>query len=231
MKDLHTIQLMIIKELIFSNALSFSDMRVKDIPNNQLDYHIKELISLGFVEKVGDKYTLTKEGKTFSGYVDTDKAVTKRQAKITVWMVPVRGDEVLIYIRLKHPFFGCQGFGGGKLDYGEKITDGAERELKEEANLEGRATLVAIKHYLVFDNITKNLVEDKFMYLCRIDKVKGELKCGEEGKYEWIKIKDLKKYITNPFEDYKTFQEQLNLVLKFDGNIKVQEDVHYTDKF
>ena len=69
------------------------------------------------------------------------------------------------------------------------------------------------------------------MYLCRIDKVKGELICGEEGKYEWVKIKDLKKYITNPFEDYKTFQEQLNLILKFDGNIKVEEDVHYTDKF
>ena len=231
MKDLHVIQLMIIKELIFSNALSFSDMRVKDIPNNQLDYHVKELITLGYVEKVGDKYALTKEGKTFSGYVDTDKSVTKRQAKITVWTVPLRGDEVLIYTRLKHPFFGCQGFGGGKLDYGEKITDGALRELKEETNLEGKATLVAIKHYLVFDSKTKKLVEDKFMYLCRIDNVKGELKCGEEGKYEWVKIKDLKKYVTNHFENWESFKGQLDLAIKFDGNIKVEEDVHYTEKF
>jgi hypothetical protein len=118
-----------------------------------------------------------------------------------------------------------------KLEYGERITDGAERELKEETNLEGKATLVAIKHYLVFDKTTNNLVEDKFTYLCRIDNVKGELKCGEEGKYEWVKVKEIKKYVTNHFENWEAFQEQLNCALKFDGNIKVQEDVHYTDKF
>src|SRR5260221_866362 len=124
MKDLHYIQLNILRKLLFSSSLRFSELRPKDIENNLLTFHIDQLIRDKLIEKVDDKYQLTQKGKEFANRMDTDKVEIKPQGKIGAIECCIRntGDELefLAYTRLKHPFYGSQGYSSGKVQYGAK---------------------------------------------------------------------------------------------------------------
>jgi 8-oxo-dGTP pyrophosphatase MutT (NUDIX family) len=234
--DLHEIQVLILKKLLFHPKLRYSDLRPsEEIENNKLNFHINQLKNLGLVKKSDDLYVLTNKGKEFAGRLDTDILKVQKQAKISAWICPIRdveGElEFLIYTRLKSPFFGCQGFMSGKVDYGEKILDAAKRELKEECDLEGNPEIVALKHYIVFDKSTNEMVEDKFMFLCIVKNPTGNLFQSEEGKYEWVKKSNLEKYIMNHFESWAAFESQLNLIKNYQGNTQFIEEEHYSEKF
>lgn len=236
MKQNHPIQLQILKKLLFSNGLRFSDMKPdKEMENNQFTFHLDQMIAAGHIEKAGQKYILTPKGKEFSNRMDTQKIVIPHQAKISVILIPIKGSiknrEFLIYTRLKQPFYGCQGFMSGKVGLGEKVIDTAKREFKEETNLDGNPQIVALKHYRVFDKKTKELLEDKFMFYCTVKNPKGKLIPADEGKYEWVKRKDLKKYVTNHFESFDVLLEDIRLVETFDGDFKFSEIDHYSVKF
>lgn len=236
MKQIHNIQLSILKKLLFANGLRFSEIKPrKKIENNQFVFHLNQMISAGYIEKIETRYFLTKKGKEFANRMDTDKTTIANQAKISVVIVPMKGAksdrQFLIYTRLKQPFYGCQGFMSGKVNYGEKIEETAMREFKEETNLEGSPKLVAIKHYRVYDQETKDLLEDKFMFFCKVENPTGDLVPAKEGNYEWIKRKDLKKYVTNHFESFDTLLEDINSAELFDGSIQYIEKTQYSEKF
>ena len=237
MKQLHGIQLQILKKLLFSNGLRYSRLKPDpEMENNQLDFHLDRLIGGGYIAKGKNDYSLTSFGKEYANRMDTEEVVIAKQSKVGVLICCTRkmGGQLqyLIYTRLKQPFFGCQGFMSGKVRYGEKVIETAKRELKEETGLNGNSQIVAIKHFLVFDKSTKELVEDKFMFLCKVDNPRGDLVAENgEGKYEWVNEKDLKSYVTNHFESFAAFQEQIKLVKNFRGNLILQEIDHESSKF
>ena len=206
-QDLHYIQLEILKKLLFSEGLKFSELKpFEDIETNKLSFHIEKLIQLGHVIKDGIIYKLTESGKEFANRMDTDNAQMKKQGKIGIIMCCMKTDgdepEFLIYTRKKHPFFGSQGFSSGKVWYGELTWETAMRELKEETNLDAAETpsLFMIEHHLVMDQKTEELREDKYFYFYRFINPKGELKPNDEGLFEWVKESELWNYITKPFE-------------------------------
>lgn len=53
-----------------------------------------------------------------------------------------RGDQIALVRRANAPDAGLWGFPGGKIEHGETMFQAAERELREESGLEGRATKV-----------------------------------------------------------------------------------------
>ena len=57
---------------------------------------------------------------------------------VGVGAVVLRGDHVLIIKRGKPPFLGCWSIPGGSLEFGERLEDGARRELREETGVEAR---------------------------------------------------------------------------------------------
>ncbi len=237
MKQLHAIQIQILKKLLFSNSLRYSQIKpAKKMENNQFQFHLDALSDMGFVDKADSKYSLTATGKEYANRIDENDNKLKLQAKISVWVACTRIRsgvmEFLIGTRLKHPFYGCQGYISGKLQYGEKLTDAVQRELKEETNLDSEdSEVVAIKHFRVFKKETKELLEDKFMFLCSVKDPSGVIKKSKEGKYEWIKEQNLDDYVTNPYEDKKSFREQIDLVTNFNGTVRVIETDYFTDKF
>jgi len=236
MKQQHKIQLEILKKLLFADKLRYSNLKPSfDMENNQFDFHLKELIKAGYVEKDSRFYFLTGMGKEYANRMDTDKVAMNQQAKISVWFCCRRKNkdefQYLIYTRLKQPFYGCQGFPSGKVQYGETVVKAATRELKEETNLKSTPRIVMIKHYLVFDKKDKNLLEDKFMFLCLFENPSGALKTNNEGKYDWVSKKDIEKYVTNHFESFPVFQKQIDLIDNFDGNITFIEEKHFSSKF
>lgn len=219
--------------MLFKNDSRYSEIKPKkSMENNQFDFHLDQLIKGGYIKKSDKSYSLTSFGKEYANRMDTDRVLVAPQAKVSVLISPVRkGNEYLIYTRLKQPFYGCQGFMSGKVQYGEKVIDAAKRELKEESGLIGRPKIFSIRHFLVLDKNTGNLVEDKIMFYCVAINPTGKIRPHNEGKYEWVKEENLPKYVTNHFESYKAFQRDLDEIKNFTGVPKFTEVIHKSVKF
>ncbi len=237
MKQLHEIQLRILKKLLFSKELRYTDLKPDvEMENNQLDFHLGKLVGDGYVSKGKKYYALTNLGKEYANRMDTEQVVIPKQSKVSAWICCSRKvgkrNQYLIYTRLKQPFYGCQGFMSGKVRYGEKVVEAARRELLEETGLKGNPRIVSIKHFLVYDKSTTELVEDKFMFLCLVKNPQGSLSPDEtEGKYQWVNEADLRTYITNPFEPIDELLSYLEETKKFTGQITLDEIDHQSSKF
>lgn len=223
--------------MLFSPKLRFSDLRPHgEIENNQLVFHIDALISQNLVVRSKRGYVLTSKGKEYANRMNTKNAIINQQAKVSACIIPVREEtdgtrSYLFYTRLKHPFYGCQGFMTGKVDFGEFITDGAAREFTEETGLIGNPELIHLRHYLVRDKNTHNLVEDKIFFTFRIVNPHGKLTPSEEGEYTWVHESKWKSHITRPFEDKFTIGEYISFTKKEKPIIQLTEVDHTTEKF
>src|SRR5690606_31041255 len=104
MNQLHYIQIKILRKLLFSNGLKFSDLKpLKEIENSQFKFHLDQLKRFKYVIKDSLKYKLTDLGKEFANQMDTDNEQIKRQGKISVIQCCVRDtnneNEFLVYTR------------------------------------------------------------------------------------------------------------------------------------
>ena len=138
MKQLHDIQIQILKNLLFSASLKYYQLKPnKELENNKFNFHLNRLIDCGYITKRNQYYELTNTGKEYANRIGTDTHL-RLQGKISVVVIITRNKdtETLIYTRLKHPFYGCQGHLSGKVYWGETLDDAAKRELKEETNLD-----------------------------------------------------------------------------------------------
>ncbi len=236
MKQLHPYQMEIIKRCLFAQELRYSELRFEEeTENNRLDFHLNQLLKEDYIEKVSRRYKLTNKGKLLASRMDTRKLTIGEQPKISTHFCCVRkkkkDTEFLIYTRSKQPFYGCQGFGGGKVMYGENIVAAVKRELKEETNLVGTPQIITIKRLLTYDKNTGGLVDDKLIYLCLVKNPKGKLISNEEGNYEWVSETKLESYITKPFENYSLFKEDIERTKKPKTEVNYKEIQYFSDKF
>ncbi len=203
--------------------------------NSQLDFHLDTLQKQGYVEHSEKLYQLTTSGKEFANRFDADTGIYKKQAKITVWVCAVSqidGENAfLVGTRHKNPFYGSQGFLAGKLDFGETVAQGAQRELHEEAGLTGIAELVHIRHYINRNKETNEVIEDKFMFLCVVRNPTGIAHDGDGHIFEWVKESDFKKKITKPFQSYEQFCADADLAQSFDGTLTFGEYEKFPENF
>jgi len=229
MKDYHLIQQQILKKLLFSESEKFSKLKPFNMEGSQFTFHLDKLIKENLVSKnLNGEYSLTTEGKNIANRIDSDSKTPQMQAKHSAVFACKKDTEFLIYKRLKNPFYGCQGFPTGKVQYGESIYEAAKKELKEETNLEGEPELIGIRHYTVYTNPNEKLVEDKVMYIFLILNPKGELISNEEGEFQRINTSKISEIVTNPLEE---FFEILELIQNFKGEISFKEVKHFTNKF
>lgn len=235
---MHFIQLQILKKLLFSEELKYSELRAfEGLENNLLTFHIDQLLKEKLVEKTeSKKYKLTKKGKEFANMMDTDTSQMKKQGKISGLQCCIRDidsndPQLLVYTRKKHPFYNAQGYASGKIWFGEKVTNSVKRELKEETNLEGNPELFKVKHYLVYDKVSKELLEDKYFYFCRIIEPKGKLEGNDEGLFEWIRRSELKNYYKKPVEPVDILIKIWDEAINFQGQITFEETEDFVDNF
>lgn len=230
MKQLHDIQLEILKAMLFKKDAKYSELKPKDMEPAQFVFHLNKLIDTKLITKIDDIYALTNDGKEYANRMTTEVTRIEERVKVTTVLVPYQKNETelefLTYKRLKNPFYGYYGFATEKPQWGENIIDAARRGLNEETSLDGKPQLFAIKHYIVISNET--VVEDKLMHAFMFESPTGILSNNEEGTFEWIKESDLKKEIDPPLEEFWDFY---NAFKNFDGNITFEEICVNTPNF
>ncbi len=212
MKQLHPVQMKILRELLFSPSLKFSEIKPLKMEGSQFVFHLDKLINVGYLEKVDSIYTLTPRGREYANKMDEKTKLVIPQAKVSAVQCAVKKEGkkkyYLIYTRLKHPFYGCQGFPTEKVAWGESLHEASQRGLEEETGLRGKAQLFAIRHYRVYLP-SQELVEDKIMYAHKIEDPQGVLRANLEGEFDWIREEDLKKKVINPLEEFWEFFQAL----------------------
>jgi 8-oxo-dGTP pyrophosphatase MutT (NUDIX family) len=192
-KETHPIQLEVLKKLVLSESLRFSEMRPSGISSVHFTFHIKQLLGGGLVEKTGSgAYRLTIAGKEAAGRLDIDTPTVRveKQGKIGALIIPTRVRngvrEYAIQKRLKHPYFGFSGFVSGKVRRGETIAEAAARELEEEMGLTGTLELRAIHHECTY-SLAEELLEDKYFFIHVIEEPEGDLLPSfDAGSNEWL---------------------------------------------
>jgi len=196
--ELHSVQATILRELLFKQSARFTELNIKDLTSDHFTFHINKLVEAKLVEKtLENKYTLTISGKEFANRLDTDNAKMERQPKVCVSVICTKTeDEVTKYLiqkRLKQPYYGYYGVITGKIRWGETFTETAERELMEEAGLEGKLTLKGIKHKMDYDTDGK-MLEDKIFFVHLAENCTGTLlEKFEGGENLWCSIEEIKR--------------------------------------
>jgi len=189
----------------------------KEMENNTFQFHLDNLLKSGLVRKEENQYILTKDGKKFALRIKAENSHLVVQAKIGVSMGCIRkmngNTQVLVYTRLKHAYYGCQGFPAGKIEQGEAFLDAAKRELEEETGLTGNPELAGIIHYRIFNSDGTELLDDLLLFLCRFKDPTGELVSSHEGKYEWIDADELSIFITKLFQSKEWFMDEVKSII------------------
>jgi hypothetical protein len=140
---LHYYQKELIKKLVTKLGLRFNELLINDLESEHMNYHLKQLINFGLVEKNKGKYNLTDTGKDYSNLMDSETDLIEKQPKTSVIIRGVRKNkkgeaEYLMTRRLRQPYLGKVGAPTGKVRFGETFQEAAERELYEETGLKAK---------------------------------------------------------------------------------------------
>ena len=230
-EGLHSAQTKILRELLFMPTARFAELqKASGLESDHVKFHIKQLIKLGYVNKIGNAYQLSVTGKEYANKLDTDAGVIERQPKVAVLLVVEQYNpkthmvEYLLQKRLKHPYFGFWGAPTGKVRWGETLLDAATRELKEETGLTGTFEYRGIYHERVRHQETGEIIEDKLFQLMFCDRFSGKLQVEFDGGHNaWRTLEDM---ALEP-KKYKGFETEIAACL---NSIPLTERIYnYSD--
>ena len=110
-------------------------------------YHLKSLLSEGFIKKTTGGYQLTALGKRYVDKLSLKNFQPRFQPKIvTVIICRNSKGEYLLCHSSRQPFFGKFCFPYGKVHFGETIKKAADRELEEKTGLTYRQMDQALEY-------------------------------------------------------------------------------------
>jgi len=196
MSDLHKIQMLIIKELLYKPNFRFRDLNISGLTTDHFSYHINTLVEQGLVEKLNSRYCLSIKGKKFAGSIDTDSATLEKQPKVSVLIITEKSfsgtKKYLWQRRTKEPYFGYWGFFTGKVRFGETVQEACARELKEESGLEANIRHLFVLHEMVY-SFDGDILEDKYFNIMYCTDIQGKLlEKTLDGENKWLTEKQLR---------------------------------------
>lgn len=219
---LHYYQIELIKNLSVSKELNFNSLLIEGLESEHMNYHLKKLIGIGFVQKLNNLYHLTDSGKDYSNLLDEQTDLVEKQPKVSVALHIKRKNkkgeiEHLLLKRLRQPYYGKVGHLTGKIKFGETIIEAAKRELFEETGLIAKKFNIEMVYRKMRKN-NENYVQDVIFFRVLVTDLTGKL--IEKTKYQeniWITEKEMKKRKDlDLYDDFRIFEkmqpERLSLI-------------------
>jgi 8-oxo-dGTP diphosphatase len=183
----HSAQVSILRYLLFIPQATFTDLqKTTGLTSDHCNFHIKKLVDEGYVEKIDKSYRLSNKGKEYANRMDTDENEIEKQPKVSIAITLERRNErgereFLFQQRKKNPYFDFWGRVGGKMRWGETVTQAAERELIEETGLSAKFEYKLLYHKRDFSKDSGKLLEDKIFLCVYATEYSGDLKENFEG--------------------------------------------------
>lgn len=230
---LHQYQREILKKLTRQKSLRFNDLLIEGLASEHMNYHLKKLIALRFVEKINEQYALTDKGKDYTNLLDDNAEVVEKQPKSSVIINGVRRNhdtgeiEYLLNKRLEHPYYGKVGRLTGKVRFGERFEDAVKRELYEEAGLEAKNIQLENVYRKMRKREDGTFVQDVIFYRLFVTEFSGTLieKTAIQENF-WISKKELEKRSDLDVYDNLVLEEKLE-----PGKLEIVENVDIAQGF
>lgn len=195
----------ILRELLFKQSVSFSNLNISDVDSETLSYHLKSLTKQSLISK--DKnglYSLTQNGKKYAADIDVETSLISSRAKLSILVTAIddagKEPKYLLIRRLKEPLYGQACFIAGKVKYGEPAEQTAKRELLEESSLLAEnAEFICFHRQFVF-NKDKEFLKDNAFCMFVVKNFKGEIKSTEEAEPFWVTKDELTKLANKAYD-------------------------------
>lgn len=194
----------IISKLKNAGSLRYRDLKPADTPNDLFNYHLKSLVTKGFVAKGINGYSLSETGQAYVADVyHTSDPQLNRLFKVNVITIVSRITngtiEILTQRRNSQPSHGLVDVMGGTIVKGEDLLDGACRKLENETGLRATFRLLGIERRRLYKS--GELFSDVIFPICYADNYTGELTSTEYGENFWVPIDQAIKNATRPFDN------------------------------
>lgn len=182
----------ILKRIMYSPGLTFSELWAKEGESNRFAYHLKVLEEDGLVAKEGSTYSLTHRGKRYAAYVDGETGKQNRAPLLGIIVViyDAQADRFLMLRREREPFYGYWGFHGGKMEFGQYILECAQAEVAQETGLTCALELKGLYSSKTYND--GELAYNHQMFIVRASDPRGELIVKtREGENRWVAREEL----------------------------------------
>lgn len=185
-------------QLFTHPALTFAQINTQHVPSDQFSYHLRQLVKHGLIYKhATGTYALTDTGKTQAIMLDKQTNGFIRQGLLACRIIvprTVQGHtEYLMQERTKVPYYGFIAEPGGKILFGEDITQAAARALLTETNLRSDLQLKGAVHFK--DLYHGEIVQDKYFFVLLASNIQGSPSThGPTGHNIWMSLQDIAKH-------------------------------------
>jgi len=171
-----------ILDLLNISSLKYSELYKEiGVRSNLFDYHLQLLLNNGLVEKQGEYYQLSTKGQSLAPYLGI---MPNGQPVIAVVLAIYLDGKIVLIQRGKEAFKGYWAIPGGRLRYGETITDAIERIAKDETGLDAiKSRYIATVQETVIEN-----QKEKYHFILLLHKVFARGKLKNAQAYELTKL-------------------------------------------
>jgi len=187
----HHIQRFILDVLRHNEYARFRDLRPPQTDSNLFNYHLKQLLKHGMLEKTAKGYTLSLAGIVYVDRISSVNKKPRQQPKIMTMSIIVNEfGETLIRYKTSQPMINRPTFIAGMPHMDdETIEDAARREIQEKVKF----TPTAIDHvgdcYMTITHEGLNLMKT-LMHIFLIHAKKSDIPLTETG-LQWRRLDDL----------------------------------------
>lgn len=188
----HHIQGSIVYNLALADSLRFSQLKPDYIENKLFTYHLKKVVSAGYVDKNdAGAYTLTPKGKRLGLRVmGTNQVDVNRPHSILFLVVRRKFDEAwLLYKRGAHPLKDKIGFMHAVPEPEVSVLETSRRILKEKTGLQGKFMALGGGYFRMFRDGELESFTQFTLLIC--EEAVGQLEqTHEHAEYSWFEDPD-----------------------------------------
>lgn len=201
----NTTQRDLLRHLMWVSDITYAQLHKHFEKHELFNYHLRELVSQGYILKEGSKYKLSSTGRQKVSFMDEDGSLQQQfKVSMAAWVVRLHEGkwQTVMFTRKKHPQLGWKSIITGKMKYGESTDDCLARELFEEVGIIPTAwALIDVSRVFVKDE-QGTLRNDLIIYSHVVTEWQNNIVLsGIEGEYFWQDINTFEQEVHPTFNE------------------------------